>query len=583
MQKNNSNILLASIISAAILIAWTWLYEKPKLEAQKNFQQSQEIVQQDSINLDNISENQSLSLKNDSNIPVIGQNISINQVLESTQNQRIAINTPKLTGSINLKGLKFDDLILNNYNKTIDPESGNVTLLAPAETADQYQINFGYRGIDQEISLPDENSIWQASSDNLTPENPIIFSWNNDQKVNFEVTISVDENYMFFVSQKITNNSTEKLELLSIASIFRTISQSHSSIYILHEGPIGVFDGILTEEGYDDLEDKKFSQIFNAKDGWFGITDKYWLVSIIPEKNTDFSTQFFHYNNNNSNSYQVKYQSAPLSIESGSQITLENKIFAGAKKVSMLDDYSKEYDITRFDLAVDFGWYYFLTKPFFFILQFFNNLFGNYGLAILSITVLIKLVMFPLANKSFTSMAKIKQLSPKLMEIREEFKDKKMQMNKEIMQLYKREKVNPVSGCLPMLIQIPVFFSLYKVLYLTIDMRHAPFFGWIKDLSAPDPTSIINLFGILPFEGPAFISIGLWPIFMGLTMVVQQKLNPAPADPVQAKIMKLLPFILIFVFAPFAAGLLIYWTWSNVLSILQQWVIMRKLAKQEVK
>lgn len=329
----------------------------------------------------------------------------------------------------------------------------------------------------------------------------------------------------------------------------------------------------MHEENYDSIEEDDNENSFSAKDGWIGISDKYWLVSIIPDKKTEFNTQFLHQNKN----YITNYQSQKFKIEDGKEIILENKLFAGAKQVSLLDEYSKKYGITRFDLAVDFGWYYFLTKPFFFILQFFSNLLGNYGLAILAITIIVKLAMFPLANKSFTAMAHIKQLQPKIDKIREAYKGKVMQMNKEIMELYKREKVSPVSGCLPMLIQIPVFFSLYKVLYVTIDMRHAPFYGWIKDLSAPDPTSILNLFGLLPFDVHGIIMIGIWPILMGLTMIVQQMLNPKPSDPAQAKVLKILPYILIFVFATFPAGLLIYWTWSNILSIAQQYYITKKV------
>ncbi len=586
MQNDNTkNIIFASILSAVILISWTWFYEKPKLEAAKSLEQARQINSQSPTSSEqksqDLSTNPNLLIQNPiSAIQNTDKILPKEEIIAETKNQRISIKNPELEGSINLKGLIFDDLTLVNYQETLDPKSEEVTLLSPAGSANQYQVNFGYKALDAKIIMPNQDSLWKADGKVLTPQNPITFSWQNGQNINFEIKIAIDEHYMFSISQTIKNNSGQKLDGVTTANIGRLLPQLHSSSYVLHEGPIGVFDGILKEKSYTNLRDKKGDNNFYAQTGWFGITDKYWLISIIPDKKSSFETKFSYSGNKENNIYNADFQSQQFSVDNGKEISFENKMFAGAKRVSVLDEYSKKYDITRFDLAVDFGWYYFLTKPFFFILQFFSKILGNYGLAILAITVLVKLAMLPLANKSYTAIAKIKKLQPKIDAIREQFKDKKLQMNKEIMQLYKKEKVNPVSGCLPMLIQIPVFFSLYKVLYLTIDMRHAPFYGWIKDLSAPDPTSIFNLFGLLPFDTHGIISIGLWPIFMGITMIVQQKLNPQPSDPAQAKVMKLLPFILIFAFAAFPAGLLIYWTWSNTLSILQQWFITKRLEKK---
>ncbi len=581
MQNNNKNILLASFLSAVIIISWTWFYEKPKLETGKATEQSREMKSVQSVEKLESPANDSkdLSSPRKSSSETSSKILPKQEIIDASKNQRIKIKTPELEGSINLKGLIFDDLTLVKYRTTLDPKSEELTLLAPEGSVDQYQVKFGYVALNSQIEMPDQNTVWKSSGNVLTPENPVTFSWKNAQNVNFETKVAIDQHYMFVISQSIKNDSGQKLEGFTTNRVERSLPQISTSSYVSHEGPIGVFDGILQEKSYTHLRDKKGENDFKAQTGWFGITDKYWLVSIIPDKNLGFETQFSYDNQDNKNHYQVDSKSQKFSIENSQEISFENKLFAGAKQVSLLDVYAKKYDINLFDRAVDFGWYYFLTKPFFFILQFFSKLLGNYGLAILAITVLVKLIMFPLANKSYSAIAKIKKLQPKIDKIREEFKDKKLQMNKEIMQLYKREKVNPVSGCLPMLIQIPVFFSLYKVLYLTIDMRHAPFYGWIKDLSAPDPTSIFNLFGLLPFDVYGIISIGLWPIFMGITMIVQQKLNPQPSDPAQAKVMKILPFILIFVFAPFPAGLLIYWTWSNSLSILQQWFITKKLNK----
>jgi YidC/Oxa1 family membrane protein insertase len=584
MQNENSkNIILAIVLSAVILISWTWLYEKPRIEAKQKQIESQKIITQNQKYLEaekssDFDNSIDFATKNPEPEKIAIESVILpkEEIIDTTKDQRVRIQTPELHGSINLKGMLFDDLTLVNYRETLDPKSKEVTLLSPVNSAEEYRVNFGYRSLNKDIAMPDINSIWKADGKILTPANPITFSWQNKQKINFEVKVAIDENYMFFITQNIKNNSSKKLEIFTTTNIQRSLPNLHSSTYVLHEGPIGVFDGILTEKSYDDVRDEKETIDFQAQTGWFGITDKYWLVSIIPDTKSRFETRFSFDGDNHKSIYSVSSKGPKFSVDSGQEISFENKMFAGAKKVSLLDKYEEEFGIKRFDLAVDFGWYYFLTKPFFFILQFFNKILGNYGLAILAITVLVKLAMYPLATKSYTAIAKIKKLQPKIDKIREQFKDKKMQMNKEIMQLYKKEKVNPVSGCLPMLIQIPVFFSLYKVLYLTIDMRHAPFYGWIKDLSAPDPTSIFNLFGLLPFDVSGLFAIGLWPIFMGLTMVFQQKLNPQPSDPAQAKVMKILPFILIFVFAPFPAGLLIYWTWSNSLSILQQWYITRK-------
>jgi YidC/Oxa1 family membrane protein insertase len=585
MQNNNKNIILAIILSAIILISWTWLYEKPKMVAQSN-QAQQRVI--------NTNKNKATTNQGSTNQqPFIASYKSTilprDEIINQNKQDRIQIQTPELRGSINLKGAIFDDITLVNYQQSLKKNSPDVVLLSPDNTTDKFLVNFGFKpfyeiasgSLLKNIDFPNANTLWKADGNILTPNSPITLSWQNKQNVTFKINVAVDEHYMFNVSQSIENNSSQDISLTLTSKIQRFLSQTNSSSYILHEGPIGVFDGILKETNYTSLTDQKASDenSLYAQNGWIGVTDKYWLVSVIPDKRTGFNTTLSYQNQNPGDLYITDFTSDKFQVKSGTKTSFQQKMFAGAKKVSLLDEYSKQYDIALFDRAVDFGWYYFLTKPFFFILQFFNNIFGNYGLAILSITVLVKLVMFPLANKSYSAIAKIKQLQPKIDKIREQYKDKKMQMNKEIMEMYKKEKVNPVSGCLPMIVQIPVFFSLYKVLYLTIDMRHAPFYGWIKDLSAPDPTSIFNLFGLFPFDTNSILTIGVWPILMGVTMIIQQHLNPKPSDPTQAKVMKILPFILIFVFATFPSGLLIYWTWSNTLSILQQWFITKKLNK----
>lgn len=589
--ENSKNILLASLISAIILISWTWFYEKPRMEAQKQNLEKVTTQTQDQKSTPNAVEQANDSAPTVKTPPPEPDIIlSREEIIANSKQNRIQIKTPEIHGSINLKGAVFDDLTLVNYKEKLDPTSKEVVLFSPEESSARYFINFGFRGAyetlvgkapkDSYVEYPDYRTVWKSSGV-LTPQSPITLSWENKQKITFEINIAVDEHYMFTISQSIKNLSKKDIDSALVSEIQHFIPQTHNPSYIMHEGPIGVFDGVLKEKSYVNLRDRKDEDknSFSVQNGWVGMTDKYWLASIIPDKKNSFETRFNYYDQRPGDLYEVTLSSKEFKVKSGESISFEQKMFAGAKKVGLLDDYSKKYNIALFDRAIDFGWYYFLTKPFFFILQFFNKIFGNYGLAILSITVLVKLTMFPLANKSYGALAKIKKLQPKIDKIRETYKDKKMQMNKEIMEMYKREKVNPVSGCLPMLIQIPVFFSLYKVLYLTIDMRHAPFYGWIKDLSAPDPTSVFNLFGLLPFETHGIFTIGIWPILMGITMIIQQKLNPKPSDPAQEKVMKILPFILIFVFAPFPAGLLIYWTWSNSLSILQQWYITRKFSK----
>jgi YidC/Oxa1 family membrane protein insertase len=592
MQNENSkNILIACIISGLILIAWTLFYEKPRMESQK--QEMAKIVAQQQNKKPNSEFKEILVEHKNYLTPEEAKTtseLSREEAIANSEKERIQIKTPQLHGSINLKGVSFDDLTLVNYKQTLDSDSKEVVLFSPNHTKNKYLVNFGFRAAyenligeapqEKYVDYPNFNTVWKTNNYILTPNNPITLTWQNPQKVTFQIDISVDNNYMFTILQTIKNNSRQDLNSALISEIQHFMPETKNSSYISHEGPIAVFDGILKEKTYVKLRDKKDTDNdFTSQNGWIGLTDKYWLTSIIPDKKNAFETKFRYYDQLPGDLYEVGFASKDFQVKSGKMVSFEQKLFAGAKKVSLLDEYAKQYDIALFDRAIDFGWYYFLTKPFFFILQFFNNLFGNYGLAILAITVLVKLAMFPLANKSYGALAKIKTLQPKIDKIRENYKDKKMQMNKEIMELYKREKVNPVSGCLPMLIQIPVFFSLYKVLYLTIDMRHAPFYGWIKDLSAPDPTSIFNLFGLLPFDTHGILTIGIWPILMGATMFVQQKLNPKPSDPAQAKVMKILPFILIFAFASFPAGLLIYWTWSNTLSILQQWFITRKFDK----
>ena len=595
--QNNKNLILATSLSVIIMISWTWFYEKPRLEKislQSQFEQSNKEKKDENISEKAVVENSNLAIPkvekltaeveknaNPEEKPEILTSFKTRkEIIEKTLDERIEIESKSLHGSINLKGAKFDDLTLAKYFKNPDKKD-EVILFSPIESKERYFADFGFASSDSNLETPKPDTVWQANNKKLTPKNPVILSWKNAKNIEFQLKISIDENYLFTIQQKIINNSFENIAVAPFARINRLLNDQQKATYILHEGAIGAFNGILSEKTYDDLVKEK-SQKFSDKGesgSWLGITDKYWLSSIIPDRKISFEGNFFHEYKNKNNFYNVDFIGQEIIIASNEQLNLEHHLFAGAKKVKILDDYSKKLELKLFDRAIDFGWFYFLTKPFFFVIEFLYKIFGNFGLAILGMTVIVKLALFPMANKSYSAIAKLKKIQPKIDVLREKYKDDKLALNREMMEFYKREKINPAAGCLPVLIQIPVFFALYKVFYVTLDMRHSPFYGWIKDLSAPDPTTILNLFGLLPFEISSSFSLGVWPILMGATMVIQQKLSPPPADPTQAKILKFMPYGLTIVLAAFPAGLVIYWTWSNSLSILQQIYINRKYKK----
>lgn len=495
------------------------------------------------------------------------------------KNNRVTINTPSLHGSIALTGGRIDDLTLANYRETLDEESAEIILFSPKGIKGAYYAQFGWVG-KQGIKVPDHDTIWKADNKTLTPEQPVTLSWDNGEGLEFRRTYAVDEHYMFTITQTVQNSGSDETALNPYGLISRRDTPETVGLYILHEGLLGVSEATLSEIDYDDIkEQKQINQ--SAKGGWIGITDKYWLAALVPDQDLSANTRYLHQTEGLIDKYQVDYLGPQQALAPNGSITATNHFFAGAKEVRLLDKYEKDLAIERFDLAIDFGWFYFLTKPLFYALLWLNDQVLNLGVSILLLTVGIKLVMFPLANKSYTSMSKMKKLAPEMTKLRERYGDDKMKLNQEMMELYKKEKVNPASGCLPILVQIPVFFALYKVLFVTIEMRHAPFFGWIHDLSAADPTSIWNLFGLLPFDPglflPELLNVGVWPVIMGASMYLQQKLNPQPTDPVQAKIFLFLPLMFTFMLAQFPAGLVVYWAWNNILSMLQQWVIMRKM------
>nr|WP_294518770.1 membrane protein insertase YidC [uncultured Rhodopila sp.] len=498
---------------------------------------------------------------------------------------RVKIDAPRVQGSISLLGARLDDLVLKDYREQIAPTSPLVRLLEPRSDDHPYYIQYGWTAPPgSTIKVPDNDTVWAASAETLTPTTPVTLSWDNGAGLTFKIELSVDDNYMFSVRQTVKNATAEPVSLFPWSRIRRDYKPAVSGYYVLFEGLLGVVDGTLQETTYDKAKsegDKHDGLAYDATatGGWAGITDKYWLAALVPDQDVSSKVNFRHIDDHGDH-YQVDYVTAdPLTAPAGGEASTTTHAFAGAKIVTLLDHYQSQYHIPSFDKAVDFGWFYFLTKPIFFALDYLNALFGNFGVAILVFTVLVKLLFFPLANYSYRSMSKMKLLAPRMTAIRERFKDDPQKMQAEMMGLYKAEKVNPASGCLPMLVQIPVFFSLYKVIFVTIEMRQAPFFGWIHDLSQVDPTNVFNLFGLIPFN-PALIlpllHLGAWPLIMGITMFLQQKMNPPPPDPVQARLFTFMPIIFTFMMANFPAGLIIYWSWNNTLSVGQQWLIQRR-------
>ncbi|ASY67538.1 membrane protein insertase YidC [Sinorhizobium fredii] len=568
--ENNRNYFVAIALSVLILVAWQYFYVNPRME-------------KDRIAAEKAPQTQQVQPQQGGQQAAPGQALPGGAVPGESRDQavaksaRVAIDTPALSGSINLTGARFDDLKLKGYHETVDPKSPVITLFSPAETADGYFTEIGYIGSDATGSVPGPQTVWTLSGgDKLTPATPVTLTYTNDKGVTFARTISVDENYMFQVVDSIKNDSAAPVSLSSYGRVTRFNKPTTPSIYVLHEGFIGVAgDNGLQEVGYSKVEDSQPIEPGKSTGGWLGITDKYWAATIVPPQETPFDIRFSHFADGRPR-YQSDYKSDAITVAPGQSAEVKNLVFAGAKEVPVVDNYEVAYSIPNFDKLIDWGWFYFITKPMFKMMDFFFRLFGNFGIAILITTIVVKLIFFPLANKQYASMANMKKVQPKMEELKKKFGDDRMGLQQAMMQLYKDEKINPLAGCWPILIQIPVFFALYKVIYITIEMRHAPFFGWIRDLSAPDPTTIVNLFGLLPFDGPAFLHLGVWPIIMGVTMFLQMRMNPTPPDPTQAMLFTWMPLVFTFMLASFPAGLVIYWAWNNTLSIAQQGIIMKR-------
>ena len=553
---DNKNVFVAIALSMSVLLFWAAFFETPK-QTNKSSSQNQEVIK----NLNNITPNIDAPLK----VEIISREESLQK------SKRIKIENNNIIGSLSLKGGLIDDISFKNHKQNLENQK-NIEFLNPAETKDGFYAETGWTSINNKIKVPTKESIWSVVGNNTLSENqPVILEWNNGNGIIFKKKIELDNKFLFNITQQVQNNSNKPIDLYPYAQLTRNkIPDDIQNFYISHEGFIGVFDEELKEDDYDDIEEKKI--VREADEGWLGITDKFWVMALVPPKGKNFKSTFLY-----KDSFKANYiLNSPTTVSPASSSSNNVKLFVAAKEVETIDSYAAKENINKFDLVIDWGWFYFFTKPLFFVIDYLFKYSGNFGVAIVIITIAIRLIFFPLANYSFRSMAKMKAVQPEMTRLKELHKEDKVKLQQEMMALYRKEKINPASGCLPILIQIPFFFAIYKMLFISLEMRHQPFFGWIKDLSDKDPTSIFNLFGLIPWDPPSFLIIGIWPILMGASMWVQQKLNPAPADPVQAKIFAFFPLFLTIILASFPSGLVVYWTINNILTIAQQWVIMKQ-------
>jgi YidC/Oxa1 family membrane protein insertase len=568
------NLILAIAISLAIMLGFNYLYEIPRQQAR---QATQPETTEQAKGSTPAPAAPAAGATAPASAPAAGAAAAAGKTREQilAASPRVRIDTPRVSGSISLIGGRVDDITLSTYHEDVDPSSPAVVLFKPPGLEDSYFGEIGWIADGTGVALPGPDTRWQADRDTLTPDQPVTLSWDNGQGLRFIRQYSIDQSYMITVAQHAENHGSADVTLYPYALVSRTGTPKTLGYYILFEGMLGVIQGTLHEEKYDDLK-KVGSKAEDTKGGWLGITDKYWLAALIPDQGETVKTRFAHSLADGMDKYQADYLGEARELKAGGTAEATTRLFAGAKEVRLLQAYEQDLGIQRFDYAVDWGWFFFLTKPIFQLMDWFYRQVGNFGIAILLLTLTVKILFFPLANRSYRMMSKMKKLQPIMTDLKEKYGDDRVKINQEMMALYKREKVNPLSGCLPIVLQIPVFFSLYKVLFVTIEMRHAPFYGWIHDLSAPDHTNIFELFGLFPWHAPQMLHLGIWPLIMGVTMFLQQRLNPTPADPVQAKVFMFMPLMFMVMLANFPAGLVIYWAWNNTLSIAQQWVIMRR-------
>ncbi len=570
---DNRNVVIAIVLSIIVLIGWQYLVAQPQLEQARR--DAIETAQRaDQTLVPDPGAAGVPGIPGVAAVPEVAAILGRDEALAAGPG-RVPIETPRVSGSINLRGARLDDLRLDDYRVTLEPDSPTVVLLSPAAADDGYYAEFGWIGTPGEV--PQSETDWTAPAGAaLTTATPVTLTWTNPAGIVFTRTIAIDDQYMFTVTDRVVNGSAAATQLAPYGQIARLGEPLSKGFFILHEGPIGVIgEQGLQEIGYDEVSDAGVINYAPETRGWIGITDKYWAATLVPAEGKTFTSRFAYFNQGRP-MWQALTQGETVSLAPGASTESTQRLFAGAKQVAVVDGYETSLGIDRFELLIDWGWFYFITKPMFHLLDFMFRLFGNFGVAILAVTVLVKLVLFPLANRSYRSMSSMRKVGPQLTALRERYKDDRAKQQQAMMELYKKERINPIAGCWPILVQIPIFFSLYKVLFITIEMRHAPFFGWIQDLSAPDPTSLFNLFGLLPYTPPVFLAIGIWPILMGISQWVQMRLNPQPPDRTQQIIFNWLPVVFTFMLAAFPAGLVIYWTWNNTLSVIQQTIIMKR-------
>jgi YidC/Oxa1 family membrane protein insertase len=562
---NNKNFILAIVVSTLILLAWQYFYAMPMAERAKLEQpQTQTTVPVDAGKAAPAGVGEAAAMPRDKALAA---------------NPRIAIDTPDVTGSINLKGGKIDDLNLDHYKETIDPGSKTITLLSPAGSPNAYFIEHEFVGPKgSALKLPNSETLWTAEPNAaLAVGKPVTLTWDNGEGLVFTRQIAIDDQYVFTVTQGVSNSTAAPVTLYPFARIQRQDTPKIAGYYVFYEGMLGFLDGKLQEIHYSDVAEAKEPTVVDSTGGWLGFTDQYWSTAVVPDQSKAITTRFQHQQSNGRDLYQTDYTGRdPIVVQPGATALYQDQVFTGPKVVKTINHIGEKYKIQSFDYMIDWGWFEIITKPMFYLLDWIKGLVGNFGLAILITTVLVKLAVFPLANKSYASMSKMKKLAPEMAKLKELYPDDRVKQQQGMMELYKREKVSPASGCLPIFVQIPVFFALYKVILTSIELRHAPFYGWIKDLSSMDPSNIFTLFGLIDWVPPHFLHLGLWPILMGITMWVQMRLNPTPPDPVQASLFNWMPIIFTYMLASFPVGLVIYWAWSNSLSIIQQAYIMKK-------
>jgi YidC/Oxa1 family membrane protein insertase len=584
MTQDNRNFFLAIALSILVIVGWQYFFAQPQFE--KTRQTQAELAKPatppapgspDAIPAPSPTAPPQGGVT--PSAPAVGAQLSRAEALAASP--RVKLDSKSLFGSIALKGARIDDVSLKAYRETTNPNSPNIILLSPSGGPSPFYAELGFVGGSQ--PLPKFDTLWTADGDVLSETKPLTLIYDNGQGLVFHRTIAVDDRYMFTVTDTVENKSAQPVTLNPYALVSRHGKPKTSGYAVLHEGMVGIIgDSGVQELTYDGIEKETRAQkSLSGTGGWLGFTDKYWAAVIVPDQKEPFEGRFSA-SGTVEKSYQTDTLEPAQTIAPGASATVATRVFAGAKETQTLDYYKDNLGIKKFDLLIDWGWFYFITKPMFALLDLIYRYVGNFGVSILITTVLVKLVFFPLANRSYLSMAKMKALQPQMAAIRERYADDKIKQQQETMELYKRDKINPVAGCLPMLIQIPVFFALYKVLFITIEMRQAPFFGWIKDLSQPDPTNVFNLFGLLPYDPTTlplvghFLAIGIWPLIMGVSMFVQMKMNPEPPDPIQRQMFTWMPVIFTFMLGTFPSGLVIYWTWNNTLSVIQQTFIMRR-------